>query len=122
MRRFAAVAAAVGLVVGAGVASGASGPSLRIVDRSPFVVAGSGFPGGVSVLVTVRTTRPFVRRVNADADGSFVARFGKIAPVRCAALRVAAAGGGKTAVVAFMRPLCIPAPRTGGGGPGATTG
>ena len=52
-----AVAAAVVALVGAG--SAAAAPTLRVVDRSPTVVEGSGFPAGGRVVVTVRA--PSVR-------------------------------------------------------------
>ena len=56
LARFAVTVAVVALV---GASSAAASPGLRVVERSPVVVEGSGFPAGGRVVVTVRA--PSVR-------------------------------------------------------------
>jgi hypothetical protein len=82
-----------GVSLPATVASGSfSGrPALRLVDRVPVVVRGSGFGAGEQVSVALSAGTRSLRRVEATEAGTFLVRFGA-SLVRCARFFVQAVG------------------------------
>jgi hypothetical protein len=52
-----------------------SGPTLRLVDRTPVVVRGEGFAAKERVTLVLAADRRTSKRVYAGSAGSFVARF-----------------------------------------------
>ena len=103
------------LVLAAGASAwstaGEPAPSLRVLDRSPLVLRGSGFSGGERVRVTVSgsdDTRSLA--VRASARGTFTARFRSGLGDRCSALLVRALGAsGRSAALKLPQPHCPPA-------------
>lgn len=72
MRALALIAAGLCAVVVAGASHAASSPRLTLVDRTPVVIAGTGFDARERVVVTVRTPAQVVRRtVRTSAGGRF---------------------------------------------------
>lgn len=66
-------------------------PTVRVVDRTPLVVRGSGFVAEERVTVVVAAGSRWTRRVAATARGTFVARFA-VSLGRCARYSVQAFG------------------------------
>jgi hypothetical protein len=116
MRRPRAVLGLVALVPVVFVASASSTspaakPALRVVDRTPLLVAGRGFHTGERVRVVVRGEgMRNVRRTRASARGTFRVRFEGVSASGCGGgLDVRAVGGaGSTAVAKIVFPLCPP--------------
>lgn len=65
--------------------------TLRVMDKQPLVVRGTGFRPGERVLVLAAARRHGDERVVATATGSFVARFDFAVP-RCARVWIRAIG------------------------------
>jgi uncharacterized protein (DUF58 family) len=72
----------------------ATGPRVRLTDRSPATVAGTGFHTRERVVVTVTANRArMAKTVLTTAGGAFVARFAHdIALAPCGQLAVSAVG------------------------------
>jgi hypothetical protein len=105
--------AAVVLLVAAAVASAsasAAAPRLRIVDRSPLVLVGSGFGAGERVTVTVVLGGTKGRRLlRSSAAGAFRAGFPKLVYDRChGALAVTAVGARGHRAAFAVQPLPCP--------------
>jgi hypothetical protein len=88
--------------------------SLRLVDRSPLTVAGSGFvPESrlvVSAFVDDVTPRPTRKTVYATERGTFRVAFSAIDVDRCSSVRVVAKGPGGEAMLKLMPQVaCMPA-------------
>jgi hypothetical protein len=83
--------------------------TLRVMDKQPLVVRGTGFRPGERVLVIAAARRNGDERVVATAAGSFVARFDFAVP-RCARLWIRAIGTRGTHASYFTRiaPDCQP--------------
>jgi hypothetical protein len=89
----------------------AATPMLKIEAMQPFVVSGSGFDRMERVRVALSGGN-VGRLVQADSNGSFVARLGSVRLLRCGALTVVAVGGhGHRASARIPRPACITAAR-----------
>ena len=95
-------------------------PALRIVDRTPLTVSGTGFGAREEVRLTLRTgrARAFARSTRADAAGAFRAAFGVLVAVEpCrGALVVTATGsrGSRATVRRSCRPPSVRPPRVAG--------
>ena len=107
-----------GVALSATAASGSfSGrPALRLVDRAPVVVRGSGFDAGEQVSVTLSVGTRSVRRAQATETGAFLVRFG-VSLGRCARYSVQAfgSGGSRARLVSRVALACISHVRPGGG-------
>jgi hypothetical protein len=99
---------------------GARAPALRIVDRTPLTVAGTGFAPREEVRLTLRTgrARGFARAARADAAGAFRVAFDVLVAVEpCrGALVVTATGarGSRATVRRGCRPPTVRPPRVAG--------
>jgi hypothetical protein len=102
-----AVSAAIAAALLGATAAAASAPALRLADRSPFVVTGSGFPAGAKVAVVA--TRHGTVHVVAGRAGAFRARFPGAGISRCDTLVVTATAAKARAVLKIPRPACSPA-------------
>ena len=69
MRLRAILAACACATVTAGVAQGASGPRLMLVDRAPVALLGTGFAARERVLLTVRAPSLVITRTVRAGDG-----------------------------------------------------
>jgi hypothetical protein len=90
MRRSVAALLSVALVAAAAaVAATPARPVLRVVDTSPLVVVGQGFPAGQAVRLVTRARRVSTQAtVHTDEDGRFrvvVERLTLTGALRCAA-------------------------------------
>jgi hypothetical protein len=96
----AAVAVAVAVLSTSVSAGGVVGkPALRVLDRQPLVVRGSGFAPRERVVVSAFTTsRKIVERPVATATGTFTARF-ELAYGTCTGIQVVRAVGARSATV-----------------------
>jgi hypothetical protein len=105
--RLAVVLFAGGLVL---AASAAAAPTLRLVDRSPAVVEGRGFPGGGRVVVTVRAPSVrLTRSVVVPRGGTFRLRLPALdltRSLRCATGVTISARAGTGALV-LWRPRLV---------------
>lgn len=92
-------------------AAGASAPAVKLADRSPLVVSGSGFEAHASVRVTVSAPHVKVAKtVHAGADGRFRARWA-FTVGRCSGVTMVARSAKTHAFLAVTRgPGC---PSTG---------
>jgi hypothetical protein len=99
-----------GVALSVTVASGSfSGrPALRLVDRAPVVVRGSGFDAGEQVSVALLAGTRSVRRAPASQAGAFVVRFG-VSLGRCARYSVQAFGsaGSRARLVSRVALACV---------------
>ena len=98
------------LAVAAASATSATRPTVRLVDRTPIVVRGSGFEAHERVTVVVAAGTRWTRRVTATAGGTLVARF-TVSIGRCARYSIQAFGSaGSRARVLPTRPVLDCAP------------
>lgn len=92
------------IALGAVTAANATSPTLRLVDRSPLLVRGSGFKAGEHVRVwLVLTTSRRYRDTLAGAAGGFTVRF-TVTPLQCPFLRSLTATGSKGSRAALKLP------------------
>jgi hypothetical protein len=107
MKALALVGALVALVVPlAPTASTSSKPVLRVLEKAPLVLQGTGFEQAEWVKVTVSTEpRVLSQWKHASRVGSFVARFDTVVDA-CYGAKAASAVGkrGSKAVIALVRP------------------
>jgi hypothetical protein len=84
--------------------------ALRLQDRSPITVAGSGFERGERVRVTLIHETSTQQVVRAGRPGTFVVSFAGTFVRRCELVRVTAVGGrGSRAVLKILpAPACMP--------------
>ena len=114
MRTVTLVAAcAVAFAAGTTVQANVQGtPKLRVVDRTPLVVAGNGFQPAERVTVTALTTLGLrIVRLRATTTGTFRALF-RVSTRPCTrpfAIR-ARGSAGSVATVTMRVPPCIPPP------------
>jgi hypothetical protein len=86
-------------------ASAVGGAALRIVDRSPLVVQGSGFKRLEPLTVTaIRRQGPLVRRLVATRAGSFSVRFATTVEWCGGAREIRAVGRKGSTAVLTLRP------------------
>lgn len=87
-----------------------SHPALRIADRQPLAVVGTGFRASERVRVTVVTSSRAVRTVVASRAGVFRVTFAAGEERdRCSGLFVRAVGArGSLAVAKLPQPMCLP--------------
>jgi hypothetical protein len=82
------VAVAVAGALAANASGAAASPKLTLLDRSPVVVAGSGFASGTRIVVTVRApSQTVTRSLDVGPGGGFrlrVARLTLSGALRCA--------------------------------------
>ena len=84
--------AGVGIILGS-FAGPASKPTVRLVDASPVVIAGSGYTAGAKFFVTYRSGSTQARRhVVASLSGRYRIVLAGVAFERCNGLRVTAPG------------------------------
>jgi hypothetical protein len=113
--RLALVALVAGVLAASGTASGvASRPALRLLDRDPVTVKGSGFRHRERVRVTVVSNRSAVRVVRSSATGTFRVTFTGVSFAfdRCGnGWTVTARGArGDSATLKLPQPECPPQP------------
>jgi hypothetical protein len=91
-------------------------PGLRLVDRSPVVVRGSGFAAGEQVTIAFSAGTRSVRRAQATDAGTFVVRFG-VSLGRCARYSVQAFGsaGSRARLLSRLELACISSAKPGNG-------
>lgn len=84
--------------------------ALRLQDRSPVIVAGTGFERGEQVRVTLIRDTSTWRFVRAGRPGTFVVTFAGASVSRCDLVRVVAVGSrGSRAVLKILpSPACMP--------------
>jgi hypothetical protein len=88
-----------------GASNGAA--TMKVVDRTPLTLRGTGFEAGERVRVVVRTTSTRQLRLNATARGSFVAAFRAASYNRCSGLTAFAFGSrGSRAQLVLPAPAC----------------
>jgi hypothetical protein len=99
-----AIVLLLGVSLPATVASGSfsARPALRLVDRTPVVVRGSGFDAGEQVSVALSAGTRSLRRAQATEAGTFVVRFG-VSLGRCARYSVQAFGSAGNRARLFSR-------------------
>jgi hypothetical protein len=122
MRALPIVALGAALVVSAWGPGRAEGtrPTLRVVDRVPLTVVGTGFAAKEDVRLTLRAgvARPASRSARADGDGRFRAAFRALLAVEpCrGALVITAAGsqGSRASWKRACRPPSTSPPRAAG--------
>jgi hypothetical protein len=97
------------LAVVASAAAASSSPSLRLVDRAPVTVRGSGFAAGERVTVVLSSVTRVSRAVHAGAGGGFVVRFPRSLG-RCArySLQAYGATGTRARLTARLSLDCMP--------------
>jgi hypothetical protein len=114
---------AIGLIVTAalaGTAAAATGPTLKIVTRTPLVVAGTHFRAGERVKLVVAGSTFVVRTTNL---GTFTANLGAPLADRCSAGAVTALGVKESVTLRLPLPMCAPAsPARPGGAPAVPVG
>jgi hypothetical protein len=91
-------------------------PVLRLVDRTPVVVRGSGFEAGEQVSVALSAGTRSVRRAQATEAGTFVVRYG-VSLGRCARYSVQAFGsaGSRARLLSHLELACISTAKPGSG-------
>jgi hypothetical protein len=84
--------------------------ALRLQDRSPVVVAGTGFQRRERVRVTMTLDTTTERVVRTNRAGRFVVTFVGVTATRCDLVRVVARGGrGSRATLKILPPpACLP--------------
>lgn len=107
---FAAIIVLLALMSTAAVHGAPSGAAtIKVVDRTPLTLRGTGFAAGERVRVVVRTTSTRQLRLNATARGSFVAAFRAASYNRCSGLSAFAFGSrGTRAHLVLPAPACPP--------------
>jgi hypothetical protein len=112
MRAFAAasllaVVAAAG--AGAGMTADQRSPALRVVDRQPLVLRGTGFRPSEQVRLTVSAGEDSAtRRLRAGARGAFSTSFARMALHRCDDLFASAVGESGSRAKLKAQPQCPP--------------
>jgi hypothetical protein len=91
-----------------GAAGSGAEAALRLVDRNPLVVKGTGFASHENVRVTLVGGERTNTRARADDHGTFVVTF-PMASSRCDLARVIAvrSGGGRVVLKLLPLPACI---------------
>lgn len=107
------LAAIVGTLVLAGVASGATRPTLRLVsENDPMIVQGKGFRAREHVRVIVKVAKPAVtwkRTAIATRRGTFQAVIGLVQTGRCGfSVRAVGSHGSVAAMKSPPMPACMP--------------
>ena len=114
MRRTALAVALVAVALGASTAGQSATsrePAMKIVDRAPLTLRGTGFAAGERVRLVVRVPGRVQKRVTASRRGIFVAAFNKAAYNRCSGLTAFAIGSrGSRARLLLPAPVCPPSP------------
>jgi hypothetical protein len=83
--------------------------TLKLVNKAPLKLRGSGFLTRERVRITVSAQRRTTKRVIASARGSFVVAFSDVVVDRCHGLTVVAVGaGGSRASLKLPQPHCPP--------------
>jgi hypothetical protein len=99
-----------GVSLPATVASGSFSDrgGLRLVDRSPVVVRGTGFEAAEQVSISLSAGTRSVRRAQATETGTFVVRF-SVSLGRCARYSVQAfgSGGSRARLVSRVALACV---------------
>jgi hypothetical protein len=112
MRAFAAaslLAVAAAAFAGVGMTAEQGSPALRLVDRQPLVLRGTGFKPRERVRVTVSADGDgATRRLRAGARGVFSASFAPMALHRCDALFASAVGASGSSAKLKAQPQCPP--------------
>ena len=110
MKLFALTALLIGaLPVACGAAGGSgAGAALKLVDRQPLTVRGTGFARHENVRVTLLGPERTSTRTRADGHGAFVVTF-PVGSSRCDRFRVIAirSGGGRVVLKQLPPPACI---------------
>ena len=87
----------------------AARPTLRLVDRYPFVVRGQHFKSSEVVKVVLTTGEQRSIRLTASEEGAFTANFGDVKIPPCTGFVVRAVGvRGSRALVKLPAPDCMP--------------
>ena len=93
----------------AGGGAAAEKPALRLAKRAPLTIVGLRFQAGERVTIIVNGTSGERALRTATPEGSFTARFEKLALGRCDGLFVRASGSrGSRAVLKRPAPMCLP--------------
>jgi hypothetical protein len=88
-----------------------SQPEMRVVDRTPLTLRGTGFAAGERVRLVVRVPGLAQKRVTATRRGFFVAVFSRAGYNRCSGLTAFAIGSrGNRARLLLPAPACPPSP------------
>jgi hypothetical protein len=84
-------------------------PTLRLVDRHPFLVRGQNFKAGEVVKIVLITNEQRSLRLSASEEGAFTANFGEVKIPSCTGFVVWALGvRGSRATVKLPAPACLP--------------
>ena len=114
---------AIGLIaaaVFAGTAAAATGPTLKVITRTPLVVTGTHFRARERVKLVVAGSTFLVRTTSL---GTFRANLGAPLADRCSAAQVTALGLKESVTLRLPRPMCAPAsPARPGGAPAVPVG
>jgi hypothetical protein len=99
---------AVLLVPSAALAHESRRPQLKLVDRSPLVVRGTGFKPRERVRVELSVVASELRRVRTTRAGTFTVAFARVTVHRCDSVRIVAVGtGGSHAALKLLpAPAC----------------
>jgi hypothetical protein len=108
MRWLAVLCAFAALAVAASAALAGGPARVRLADRSPAVVSGSGFHPQERVRVVVSSGSALLRKtVTAGARGAFVARWDRSLPTGCVGTEISAKGSaGSRAFFKAPPPSC----------------
>ena len=98
----------VAVAVCAASASASQRPTLAVTSAAPFTVRGAHFVPAERVTVVAMVRGRHVRRVVANANGTFTARF-RVSVDRCQGWIVTARGNHGSRAALKIRPLCVPA-------------
>ena len=100
-----------GIAGAAGAAEVHAKPALRLTDRTPVTIAGSGFVSGERVLVRVASRGTWTRRATAGGSGTFRVVVQSATVDRCELLRAVATGsrGSRATLKLLPQPACNPA-------------
>lgn len=114
MRRTALAVALVAVALGAsttGHSASSREPAMKIIDRTPLTLRGTGFAPAERVRLVVRVPGRVQKRVTASRRGAFVVAFDKAAYNRCSGLTAFAIGSlGSRARLLLPAPVCPPSP------------
>jgi hypothetical protein len=111
MPRLCLLAAVLTALVLAGLATGGTGPRVRLTDPSPARVEGAGFHSRETVRVTLTTaTLTRTRRIVAGPGGGFASVWAGVSVDPCAAWKVVATGNEGSSALAHSRPHACPPP------------
>ncbi len=115
MRRTALAVAFVAVALAASAAgqsaTSSRQPAMKIVDKTPLTLRGTGFAAGERVRLVVRVPGRVQTRVTASRRGLFVAVFSRAGYNRCSGLTAFAIGSrGSRARLLLPAPACPPSP------------